>query len=461
MIYSNHDNNNSRRGFGLYFRRLCRYVGRAITSQGRSEAANGKNLHVTCGNGSISTFSALITGAGKLMMLAVILCAATAANDASAVWFNSDWDYRVKVEINPTKVGSTTAISSFPVYLSLASMPASFWSNVQSDGDDIRVVESDETTETAFELVSISTASSTGELHFMADSLSTTSSSTFYIYYGNPSASAYVPTDTFGRDNLWSAFRGVWHLSTTTNAKGGGGLTNANVTYSTTSKIYNGAFYDSTSDKLSTSTGLTTYDFTRTSPFTFSAIVNKSSFSSSGVIIDHQPNSDPYDGYVWQMYNSGGSGKMRIQFGSDNDGTNSIYVDTTSAVISTNTWYYVWVVYSGSGSASGMTFYVNDASVADTDLINTLSGDPSNTAPLVIGNTNAPGVNFSGTIDEFRMYPGALSSSWIATTYNNHFNPSSFYQVFSQESEVAPEATTTPSTSIGGDAIFGGSTIIR
>ncbi len=388
-------------------------------------------------------------------LLAIAFLFLFAPPSAQALWIDSNWDYRVPIQIAPSKVGSTTAVTNFPVYVDLKGFPNNFWSNVRSDGADIRVVESDETTETAFELVSFSVASTTGEMHFLADGpLSTTSTSTFYIYYGNATATAYAATDTYGRNNVWSAWRAVWHMdNNATSSKEGAGLTNANVTYSTSSKVYNGAFYNSTSDSLSTSTGLTTYDFTRTSPFTLSAILNISNFTTGGakVIIDHQPNTDPYDGYVWQAYNSSGSGKMRIQFGSDNDGTNSIYVDTTNAVLSTNTWYYVWIVYSGSGSASGMTFYVNDATVADTDLINTLSGDPSNTAPLVIGNTNAPGINFNGTLDEVRIYPGAHTASWIVTSYNNMFATSTFYRVGAQETN---SATGTPAINTIIDALW-------
>ncbi|GAG31726.1 unnamed protein product, partial [marine sediment metagenome] len=52
-----------------------------------------------------------------------------------------------------------------------------------------------------------------GELHFRADSLSSSSNTNFYIYYGNSGASDYAVTATYGRNNVWSnSYAAVWHL---------------------------------------------------------------------------------------------------------------------------------------------------------------------------------------------------------------------------------------------------------
>ena len=92
----------------------------------------------------------------------------------------------------------------FPVYVNLADLGADFFSNVNADGGDIRVTNSDGTTELAREVVDVNTGAQTGELHFRADSLSSSSPASFYIYYGNIGASDYAFTATHGRNAVWS-----------------------------------------------------------------------------------------------------------------------------------------------------------------------------------------------------------------------------------------------------------------
>ncbi|PSO45766.1 MAG: hypothetical protein BRC25_00975, partial [Parcubacteria group bacterium SW_6_46_9] len=130
---------------------------------------------------------------------------------AQASWYDSSWNYRQKITIASSQVDSN--LTDFPVYVDLATMSSGFFSNVQSDGGDIRITQSDGTTEVARDVVSIDTASSTGELHFKASSVSSTSDTEFYVYYGNSGASNYTETATYGAENVWTNSQaGVWHL---------------------------------------------------------------------------------------------------------------------------------------------------------------------------------------------------------------------------------------------------------
>lgn len=125
-------------------------------------------------------------------------------------WFSSSWTYKKKIEINPDHVDAT--LTSFPVFVDLSDMGSDFFDNAKSDGCDIRVVESDDSTETAFELVDYDAGTDTGELHFLADSVSSSATTTFYMYYGNSGASCYAITDTYGAENVWSNYSAVWHM---------------------------------------------------------------------------------------------------------------------------------------------------------------------------------------------------------------------------------------------------------
>ncbi|MFQ5922269.1 MAG: LamG-like jellyroll fold domain-containing protein, partial [Anaerolineales bacterium] len=126
-------------------------------------------------------------------------------------WYNTNWSYRKQITVQSSQVDAN--VSNFPVYVDLADLGADFFSNVNADGGDIRVTNSTGTVEMPREVVAINTGAQTGELHFRADSLSSSANTNFYIYYGNSGASDYAVTATYGRNNVWSnSYAAVWHL---------------------------------------------------------------------------------------------------------------------------------------------------------------------------------------------------------------------------------------------------------
>ncbi len=122
----------------------------------------------------------------------------------SSAWFNTSWTKRIQLSSNPALVPSTQ--TDFIAYIDLSILPASFFSDVASDGSDIVVTSSDQVTQLDHELVSLDTSGNTGELHVKIPSLSGTLATDLYLYYGNNTASN---TSTV---NTWSDYRGVWHL---------------------------------------------------------------------------------------------------------------------------------------------------------------------------------------------------------------------------------------------------------
>ncbi len=133
----------------------------------------------------------------------------------------ADWGYRTSIIIDADRVTST--LINFPVYVDLSDLPSGFWTNVQADGDDIRITNADGE-EMPIELVSItdSGTTGTGELHFKADSLSSLVDTIFYIYYGNASATGYATTNTYGAENVWTDYYAVFHLNENVNTASGG-----------------------------------------------------------------------------------------------------------------------------------------------------------------------------------------------------------------------------------------------
>ena len=115
-------------------------------------------------------------------------------------WHSPNWGFRKQITVQNSQVDAN--VSNFPVYVDLADLGANFFTNVNADGGDIRVTNSDGLTEMPREVVDVNTGAQTGELHFRADSLSSSSPTSFYIYYGNSGASDYAVTATYGRNNV-------------------------------------------------------------------------------------------------------------------------------------------------------------------------------------------------------------------------------------------------------------------
>lgn len=361
---------------------------------------------------------------------------------ADAVWFDSSWDYRFKVEVVNSKVGTTSAVINFPVYFDLAGAPAGFWSNVQGDGDDIRVVESDETTETPFELVSISTSTNRGELHFLADSLATTSTSTFWIYYGNPSASKYANADTYGRNNVWKwSYRLVHHATSSAQAS------------DSTSNSFNGTPTNmDASNVVAGRVGSSSYDFngsdeyvTRgtddatldpgTNPWGFSLWLDADDWTSVVEGFFSKKTSDGGGGY--EFYKIDG---LRVV---DTSGSLEDY-NATDVVTAAGGWELLHFMCSPS---TGCDIWKNGSPMTLSFDDGTYTSVRASTNAFMYGRAETRNY-FNGRIDEIRFSSSTLSSAYIRTEYNNQSSTSTFFVVGAQESEPAAGGDAAPAQDI-------------
>ena len=118
-----------------------------------------------------------------------------------ADWYDTNWSNRFKVTSDNTKVAA--AIKGLAIDLSLA--PTEFWSNVKSDGGDIRVTQSDGTTEVARDVISIDTTGEKGLLRIDSGAISTSADTDYYVYYGNASADEPATGSTYGQYNAYDS----------------------------------------------------------------------------------------------------------------------------------------------------------------------------------------------------------------------------------------------------------------
>src|SRR5450759_1394660 len=113
---------------------------------------------------------------------------------AGETWYNASWTYRKKITIDHTKVASDSA--NFPVLVSLDSL-----SHINANGTDIRFTSSDGITELPREIESYSTGSLRAWVK--TPTLSSSSDTAIYMYYGNAAATEPAASSTYGSQNVW------------------------------------------------------------------------------------------------------------------------------------------------------------------------------------------------------------------------------------------------------------------
>ena len=126
----------------------------------------------------------------------VVLLLFLLATSVFASWYSSDWPYRKAITIDHDKVAGN--LTDFPVLIHLPA-DTDLASKAQSDADDILFTASDGTTKLAHEIEKFDP--STGELiaWVKVPTLSSSTDTTIYLYYGNASASNQQDPE-----NVWS-----------------------------------------------------------------------------------------------------------------------------------------------------------------------------------------------------------------------------------------------------------------
>jgi len=343
---------------------------------------------------------------------------AISGRGASGVgWYSTGgtWTNRRTITIDHTKVSSiaTTTYSNFPMLFSTTDPQFKTVSNggevASSSGADILFTASDGLTKLNYERESYS--STTGQLiaWVQIPTLSATSDTTIYMYYGNSSAS-----DQQNQSATWNSnYLGVWHFpnGTTLSVSDSTGLntaTNDGATATTTGQIYGGAGFNGSNEYINlgsslSSTGSETMEFwTNTS--------NCSSGALQAYVV-----SSTSDGFA-----VGCNSSVWVASAA---GTNAGSVQSTVAPSSANTFV---VATKTTGAATNI--YINGTNV-------TTASTGSNywavaTVQRILGGSWTSGAQSSpmaGMLDEFRLSNTALSAGWIQTEYNNQLYPRYFY----------------------------------
>ncbi len=378
---------------------------------------------------NIKKFGAGFSLGSLLSHIALTSFAALAVNttfmgEAHAAWFDEAWTNRVAITIDADQVPSD--VTDFPVYVDMSDLPGTFFDGINSDGSDIRITTSDGTTEVPREIVRVDTTNDLGEMYFKASgSLSSSTDTTFYIYYGNGSGTEPGSGDDGYENNVWPQYKHVYHLdgSSVANMEESVNDFDFNIpnsgveAYQETGKIGRGVRLQGSNPHRLLSDSYQPND--AISSFSFRMWVKSDITSGNKGLFYYRSNGN--SGWMFGQYGT----KFRFYGNRTSGGWMNIESTTT---IAADTWYHVAGHYDG----TNLELYVNGTQEASSAMS---TPNISNNVYLSVGTASFG--TWDGLIDNafFSQDTDIDTDDWISTEYNNQNSPGTFYTVGSEESQ--------------------------
>jgi penicillin-binding protein-related factor A (putative recombinase) len=363
-------------------------------------------------------------------------------------WNATAWTLYDVISIDASNIAAD--LTNFPVYVDLSDLSSQFWSTTPTGsttvGTDIRVTNA-ANQELPRELVFASSTAETGELHFRADSISSTTDTIFKIWYNGTTTSDYARGDTYGSENVWSNnFLGVWHLNERGNNNSGGYLdstrfahhgTGASLTATSTqsSPLGSGQVFNGTNQRIRVSRAST---LEPASSLYISAwtLRNGTQTTSWAPIVLYGPDSTtPFRTYGFYR-----NGSQATDYGMKITSASTGY-DTWGITLNDQEWTHMVGQYDG----SNVRTYRNGAQVATTTASFTLSYD--GVSDLLFASRHDNARHYRGTIDEIRIASTSRSQAWIQAEYLNQATSTDFYTLITAPTVTTNAVTATTSTS--------------
>jgi hypothetical protein len=257
-------------------------------------------------------------------------------------------------------------------------------------------------------------ASARLEIYVNVSSVSSSSNTVIYLWYGNSTATMPLATDTYGRNAVWTNHLAVYHMTGAGDITDstGNGHTAVNTGSASATGLYNAAsarLFDNSGNTFFTISGL----LGNPAALTVLSIVNATAQSTSASI--------PFtigDYEVQVLFNASTGHYWR--------NTTPTQLNATKATsLITSTWGAV--SSSVSPAVSHEIVYVNASASADgaSAVALAYTGFGTNTFIGKHGNGSA-GFNFIGSIEEIRVLSTYKASTWHTSTYNSVTSPNSF-----------------------------------
>jgi hypothetical protein len=256
--------------------------------------------------------------------------------------------------------------------------------------------------------------------------LSHTADTIIYIAYGDSGISSDPNTDgTYGATHVWDAnYRAVWHLNEATNATNLDSTANAvsctphNSPAQGAGQINGGLTFDGVSKY---STAGNNLGFERTDPLSISFWMKAPAIGVDCNVISKQDSNSPWYGYAIDFAYTANKIRFLEYAGA------SALICSFPASYTDNTWHHVAVTYLGNRYASGLTFYVDGASVAVSTTTEPISNNIAGVVDFQLSGRLGANSCAPVSLDEVRVSDSVRAPSWVLSEFNNQSSPSTFY----------------------------------
>ena len=365
-------------------------------------------------------------------------------------WADPEYGYKKKITIQNGKVAGDE--TDFPVLVSVTDGDLADTANgghVQnSNGYDIVFYDSTETTLLKHEIERYVNTSGLLVFWVKINSLSSTSDTVFYVYYGK----AGVGADPSSTDTWDANFVGVWHMDDTTTSTISdstsyghtGTKGDANNPDEQTCKIGKGQNFD----------GDDYIDCTDTSYLSALANATISLWVNGGAT-----QATAFEPFIGKYYHATkrewifhahdiDSGKIRFfKYDQSADANVGGYI---TASIYDNAWHHIVVSYDSGTDINSIDAYLDGNPVAISDESSgTFVAVEDTDEPVMIGRQSNLARDFTGKIDEVRISNKVRSANWISTTHNTTDSPSTFMIFGAEEALFKP-----PTVAVGDPLMF-------
>jgi hypothetical protein len=365
------------------------------------------------------------------------VASATYTISVGPTWYNPSWTNRKAVTIDHTKVSGASNLTSFPMLFSVTDANLKSVANGGSvgkpDGTDILFTDSSGTFKISHELESYNPVTGQVLAWVQVPSVSPTTDTVIYIYYGNAAAA-----DQQNKTGVWdSNYKAVWHVPDGTTLSLGDSTGNANngTNHGATATSgqmdgaanFNGASYVDAGNgaSLGISSSITISGWVKYASSAFTAwepLVTKGDSS--------------YRLHLCGSSSSCGQGATTSAFAFGLSGPVG-KLDVGSNVVPTpGIFYYVVGTYDGITQKIFINGSLNQ-SQARSGLIS------SNGYNVALGTNLQQTSRFlNGVLDEVRISDTARSADWILTEFRNQNAPGTFFIEGSPETSGTTQVAT-------------------
>lgn len=311
------------------------------------------------------------------------------------------------VEIPASTV--TETLTSFPLYIDLATMPDDFWDAVTADGGDIRTYNGTGATQLPREIVAIDTTARTGQMWMLADTISATDGRVFIVVVDGVSTEP-AANSTYGAQSVWIGYTFVSHNGGKTDSSPNQIVTSASTSTpgTATMPIGTGASFNGSQYYVIGNASQTQMPST----LTLSAWVDNTSASTlpnaTGCFIGK---SDNYDLSVIKS-----NAQLFAYTWSSSDEQSSLLASYT---VDANAHYLVETINTPTNT---IEIYADGKSYAS----GTGGAGGTSTSVLTVGALSGP-IGIVANISEVRLTSDIRDAAWVAAEHANQSSPSTFY----------------------------------